>query len=199
MTDDLRICFVGDSFVAGVGDPLHLGWVGRLAATTHRPGRSLTAYNLGVRRDTSAQIADRWHTECRPRLPRGADCRVLLSFGVNDATLDEDGRLRVSPERTRAHLEAILDGAERAGWATLVVGPPPIADPAHNERTAVVDRILAGVCAARGIAHVSVLSALGSDPTWMSEVAAGDGAHPGEAGYDALAALVRPSWRSWVG
>ena len=28
---DLRVCFVGDSYVAGVGDTAGLGWVGRLA------------------------------------------------------------------------------------------------------------------------------------------------------------------------
>lgn len=37
--DDLRVCFVGDSFVAGVGDPEQLGWAGRVAARTHSAGR----------------------------------------------------------------------------------------------------------------------------------------------------------------
>jgi lysophospholipase L1-like esterase len=36
---DVRVCFVGDSFVAGVGDPRHLGWAGRLAAQSQRKGR----------------------------------------------------------------------------------------------------------------------------------------------------------------
>jgi hypothetical protein len=35
---DLRACFVGDSFVAGVGDPDHRGWVGRIIARTHHGG-----------------------------------------------------------------------------------------------------------------------------------------------------------------
>lgn len=30
---DVRVCFVGDSFVAGVGDAQHLGWAGRLQRT----------------------------------------------------------------------------------------------------------------------------------------------------------------------
>ena len=42
MARDLRICFVGDSFVAGVGDPLCLGWPGRLAARTFADGQPLT-------------------------------------------------------------------------------------------------------------------------------------------------------------
>lgn len=36
--DDLRVCLVGDSFVAGVGDPDHLGWVGRVAVRSHGAG-----------------------------------------------------------------------------------------------------------------------------------------------------------------
>lgn len=39
------VCFVGDSFVAGFGDPEHRGWVGRVAA-----GSAATVYNLGIRR-----------------------------------------------------------------------------------------------------------------------------------------------------
>lgn len=46
---DLRVCFVGDSFVAGVGDPQHLGWTGRIAARTYQAGQPLTSYVLGVR------------------------------------------------------------------------------------------------------------------------------------------------------
>jgi len=42
---DLRVCVVGDSFYAGVGDPYHLGWVGRVAARTQHLGLPLTAYS----------------------------------------------------------------------------------------------------------------------------------------------------------
>jgi acyl-CoA thioesterase-1 len=44
-----------------------------------------------------------------------------------------------------------------------------------------------------------VLSALLGHATWMREVAAGDGAHPAAAGYDAFAGLVRPRWQAWLG
>lgn len=80
--DDLRVCLVGDSFVAGVGDPDHLGWVGRVAARSHGAGRPLTAYALGVRRQTSQDVADRWRAECTPRLPDGCDGRVVVAAGA---------------------------------------------------------------------------------------------------------------------
>ena len=62
---DRRVFFIGDSFVAGVGDPEHRGWVGRLADRAHRAGAPITAYNLGVRRDTSDDICRRSRTKWR--------------------------------------------------------------------------------------------------------------------------------------
>jgi acyl-CoA thioesterase-1 len=55
----MRICFFGDSFVNGTGDDDALGWVGRAVASARHAGRDVTAYNLGVRGDTSADVAAR--------------------------------------------------------------------------------------------------------------------------------------------
>ena len=56
----MRLCFIGDSLVNGTGDPTGLGWVGRVTASARRRGHDVTTYNLGIRRDTSADIAARW-------------------------------------------------------------------------------------------------------------------------------------------
>ncbi len=198
MPRDLRICFVGDSFVAGVGDPEHLGWAGRLAAGSAREGLPVTSYVLGVRRQTSAEVAARWAAECRPRLAGGAwDARIVLSTGVNDTT-EEDGALRLAPDRSIAAVEAILTGAAAEGWPVLVVGPPAVADTAQNERIAALTDQVARSCADHEVPYVPVAAALAADPTWRAEVAAGDGAHPGAAGYAVLAELVRPRWEAWI-
>ena len=115
MDSDLRICFLGDSFVAGTGDPEHLGWAGRLVTRTHQARRPVTAYNLGVRRQTSSQIRDRWLAECSPRLPAGCDARLVVSFGVNDTSV-EYGQQRVDTIGSCAHLTQMLQGARTAGW-----------------------------------------------------------------------------------
>ena len=80
MPRDLRACFVGDSFVAATGDLEHLGWTGRLAARTHLSGQPLTAYDLGVQRQTNRDILERWYAECAQRLPLGCDARLVISF-----------------------------------------------------------------------------------------------------------------------
>ena len=42
---DLRVSFLGDSYVAGFGDAEHRGWVGRVAAWAHVIGFPVTVYN----------------------------------------------------------------------------------------------------------------------------------------------------------
>lgn len=190
---DLRVCFVGDSFVAGVGDPEHRGWVGRLCERSENAGLPLTAYGLGVRRQTSADVLARWHAECSPRLAAGEDRRVVVSFGVNDITV-EAGSPRVEAEASVAALGTLLDGVARAGWSGMVVGPPPIDDAAQNRRIAALDRSFAELCASRGTPYATVFDALVDCPVWSREVAEGDGAHPGAAGYQRFADLVWPVW-----
>ncbi len=197
--DDLRVCFVGDSFVAGVGDPEHLGWVGRVAARTHSAGRPLTAYALGVRRQTSQDIADRWRRECTSRLPNGCDGRVVVAFGVNDTSIESGAtEPRVAAADSVAHLARMLSELRDAGWASLVVGPPPIVDPDRNERITHLDTAFSATCKAAGVGYVRVFEDLLADRTWMQQVATGDGAHPGAEGYRRLADLVWVEWLSWV-
>lgn len=190
----MRVCFVGDSFVAGVGDPAHLGWAGRLAAGTHAGGSPLTSYVLGVRRQTSTDVRQRFLAECTTRLPQGCANGVVHSFGVNDTTV-EDGLTRVPVVASVANLQAVL---ESSPWPVLVVGPPAVQDEEQNERSAVLDGEFARVCSAAGVPYVAVLQDLCRDEVWRREVRRGDGAHPGAAGYERLAALVEPTWTQWV-
>ncbi|RBO91560.1 GDSL-type esterase/lipase family protein [Nocardia puris] len=194
---DVRVCFVGDSFVAGVGDPVCAGWAGRVAAVAHGAGVALTAYNLGVRRQTSTDIAKRWFAECAQRLPSGVDGRVVFSFGVND-TMEEDGVRRVPADASAANLVKMLGQAADRGWSALVVEPPPVDDDAHNTRIARLGDRFASVCAEEHVPFVRVHEQLRADEVWLREVRAGDGAHPSAGGYEAFAALVTPAWLDWL-
>jgi acyl-CoA thioesterase-1 len=186
---DLRVLFLGDSLVAGVGDPRGQGWVGRVVAAAFAAGLPLTAYNLGVRRETSVAVAARWRDEALPRLLAGADCRVVLAIGANDTTV-EDGVLRVPPERSCAALSTLLDEASALGLPAAVVGPPPVGDAAQRGRVVELSAAFATLCADRDVPFWPVAEALIASPTWLQEAAAGDGAHPAAGGYDALAQLL---------
>ncbi len=193
---DVRACFLGDSFVAGVGDPQYLGWVGRLAARTRSAGTPLTAYTLGVRRDTSSDVLARWRAECGARLPNGCDARLVVAFGYNDTTI-EHGRPRTALSRSRRNLRELLTGAADRGWPALVVGPPPSSCPQRTTRLHELDEAFAAECLAIGTPYVSVLAPLRDSP-WLEEVERGDGAHPSAGGYDCLARTLWPAWTRWL-
>ncbi|MFE6871038.1 GDSL-type esterase/lipase family protein [Kitasatospora sp. NPDC057692] len=201
---DLRIAFVGDSFTQGIGDPEFRGWVGRAAADCWAelaagPDR-VTVFNLGVRRNTSADVLARCWGETAVRVLPGADNRLVLSVGSNDA-VEEGGRPRVAPEECLANVAALLDGARERGLAPLVVGPPPVvgAGAEHLERLLALADGIAGVCAGRGVPFVGVTRELAADREWVAEALAGDGAHPGAGGYRRLADLVlRGGLRAWL-
>ncbi len=192
-----RVLFVGDSLVAGVGDPAGAGWVARITSACFRQGVPLTAYNLGVRGQTSVQVAARWQLEATARAPAGSDARVVVSFGAND-TMIEGAGVRVAADRSCRELAAILDRADALGFAAFVVGPAPVADAEHNRRLGALTLAFAQICAERDTPFVGTFEPLLGSAAWMAEVRAGDGAHPQAGGYDALAELLidrgLPAW-----
>lgn len=192
--EDLRICFVGDSYVNGTSDPEYLGWVGRVSVAARRKGYNLTSYNLGVRRETSADIAKRWRQEVQLRLPSRCKPFVVFSFGTNDTTLEGD-HLRVTESQSVENMREMLRAAKQLS-SVAMIGPPPTADVEQNLRTHRLSHLFAEVAKNEEVPFLSVFAQLAEDTTWMSEVRAGDGAHPSAAGYARLAALVK-TWPSW--
>lgn len=191
---DVRICFVGDSFVNGTGDPEKLGWAGRLCALAESNEREITCYNLGVRRETSSDILARWERECTARLPGVSDNRLVFSFGVNDCIM-ENGALRVDREQSLENARLMLGKAAQT-YPTLMVGPPPIDDEVINGRIRTLDTALQTLCHDLGVPYLSVFEALAAHPVWREEVASNDGAHPRSRGYGKLARLIA-AWDGW--
>ena len=197
MTDQ-RVLFFGDSHVAGVGDPSGLGWVSRVVAASFAAGTPLTAYNLGVRGDTSVQVAARWRQETRARLLPGAETRIVMSFGANDTTI-EDGVQRVEAERSCGALGDMLERASAIGLPALVVGPAPVDDAEQNRRIQSLSVAFGEICASHGVPFLGVIEPLLGSDVWSEQVASGDGAHPGAAGYEELAQLVLAGgWLDWL-
>jgi len=195
---DTRICFLGDSFTQGTGDDECLGWPGRVCASARKRGHDVTAYNLGIRRETTDDIRARWRAEVASRLVAGVDGRIVFSFGANDATL-EDGRWRVPPDLSTENVRAMLSRA-KLSYPVLVVGPPPTPEADRTARHAELAARYARVCQGLDVPFLDVLEPLKSVAAWRDEAVAGDGIHPGAGGYAAIAALVEawPAWRAWV-
>jgi lysophospholipase L1-like esterase len=195
---DLRLLCFGDSFTAGVGDPHGQGWVGRVVEAAFAAGRPLTAYPLGVRRETSVEVAVRWRFEAMPRIARDADCRVVFAVGANDTTVEAGGP-RVTPERSCLALGKMLDQALELGLPAAVAGPPPVGDAAQRSRAIELTDAFGELCAARAVSFWPVARALDASRPWLEEQAAGDGAHPGARGYELLAqALLDGGLLEWL-
>lgn len=194
MTDDHRICFVGDSFVLGTGDETGLGWTGRIVWAARQAGRDITGYNLGVRRDTSDNIRIRWFPECTARIRRDCSWGTVFSFGANDMTI-ESGALRVPIEDSVANFMAIIANAKTLG-PVLVIGPPPVNDTEQDRRILVLCALYEKAAAAADVPYLPLARPLAGDDAWQRAVAQGDGTHPDSSGYALMAGHIL-RWPAW--
>lgn len=186
----MRICFLGDSFVNGTGDDTALGWPGRLVASLRARGRDITYYNLGIRRDTSADVAARWHDEVERRFRTDEPRRLLFSFGANDCAADEGGHPRVPLDASLHNATAILSAAKRIA-PVLMVGPAPILDDAAaDDRVRLLSDAFETLCRSLEIPYLAIFPFLAACADWRREAAAGDGTHPNQKGYAALADFI---------
>lgn len=192
--NDTRICFLGESFVNGTGDRTQLGWTGRLCADLANRGCCVTHYNLGIRRETSLQLLDRWETEVSRRLSSHFDSRIVFCFGVND-TAWENGKPRVSQAESIANARQMLIAAKQK-YPVLMISPLVVSDSEHNQRTNALSNQFAMVCADLEIPYFDAFTPLLQLQVWHQEVAAGDGAHPDAGGYAELAQLIQ-NWSGW--
>lgn len=187
------LCFVGDSFVAGLGDPKALGWVSRVVARTPHSGIDLASYNLGIRGQSSTDVLSRWQNECEPRWEKANERRLVVSVGLNDIAQG------LTTARSRLNLANILDDASSSAISSYVVGPAPTIDAETNDRLQVLVDAQADVCSRRGVTYVDCFRPLLGHDQWHADLASGDGIHPGQAGYGLIAWLVlHAGWQSWL-
>jgi lysophospholipase L1-like esterase len=191
---DIRIYFLGESFVNGTGDRTHLGWTGRLCSNLSQQGYFITYYNLGIRQETSTQLAQRWQQECDRRFVAECDNRIIFSFGTNDTTL-ENGKTRIEVIDSLNNVRQILLLAQQK-CLVLMVSPPAILEPSQNQRISYLSQQFAYLCQELNVPYLDVFTPLSQSATWMREVQAGDGAHPDAGGYAELARLVQ-NWGAW--
>ncbi len=190
---DVAVCFLGSSLTSGYGDPRGLGWVGRVVARTSHPDLDLTAYNLGVRGQTSGDVLARWRSECAPRWAGRQERRLVVSVGSADITSG------MTTARSRLNLANILDEAIARGIGCFVVGLAPTLDGSLNDRISVLAEAQSDVCARRGVTYVDCFRPLLGHEHWQADLEACDGAHPGHAGYGLLAWLVlHGGWAPWM-
>jgi lysophospholipase L1-like esterase len=194
---DIRICFIGDSFTAGAGDDTSLGFPGRLCSDLRtNKGLDITGYNLGIRRDTSTDILERWEREVNARLKRDEhfNGRLLFSFGTNDNVF-ENGQRRVSTSTTLANAKSILVRGKEM-WPTAMLGPPWTSVEDIDERNEVLSQKLETLCGEIDVPFLSLYRRMEGNGVWAREAEAGDGIHPNAGGYRLISKAVA-NWDAW--
>lgn len=194
---DIRIGFLGESFVNGTGDRTYLGWTGRVCQTLSQQGYPVTHYNLGIRRETSTELLHRWQAECDRRFSAGCDNRLVFCFGVNDTTLD-GSKPRVELPQSMDNTRQILSRAKEK-YSVFMISPAAIPDTDQNDRIRQFTEQLLPLCNELEIPFLDVFTPLSRSQIWLQEATANDGYHPDAAGYTEFARLVQTSavWQRW--
>lgn len=196
---DLRICFLGDSFVNGTGDQRYLGWVGGLAQRTLAAGVPLTSYNLGIRGETTALLVARAPEEVARRLGGDFENAIVISTGTNDTNI-VNGKIRVPTSESIANIKQLVSTMRELG-RVLVIGPPAVPDEAHNQRNAVLDRAFEQTVETLAVPYIGLQQFTSADSYWLPQASNDDGYHPRWEAYDNVAELIARDarWREFVG
>lgn len=201
-----RAVFIGDSIMYGVGDTANLGgWPARLLRSQKMLDVSFTLYNLGVRSDTTEEIANRWLSESEARLPDSIPSIFVFCFGINDATRVND-ELRVPLERSLENARKIMSEAKNRS-RVLWISPTPIKDSSQptttslgsiqaksNSVTAAYNQGYKSLAEELSIDYLDLFSYFIGHETWEDLLF--DGVHPNASGYDAIASQVE-KWHAW--
>jgi acyl-CoA thioesterase-1 len=189
MKQDIRICFFGDSYTAGIGDKTSLGWVGRISKELMHSENEITCYNLGIRKNTCQDIEKRWKNEALIRLPQHTKNYIVFAFGTNDTNLD-NGKQRVSFEEISISTNKILSESKSYGKA-LLIGSPPMIDNNHNQRIFQLDKIMEEISNKNNVEFISLFKAIENSSEWINEIKNSDGYHPNYKGYEILYNIIK--------
>lgn len=190
--------FFGDSITLGVNDALAGGWVGRFAGlASQRAGLPVlpsTFYNLGVRKHSSLQIRERWLSEYRSRINDASVPYLVFCFGTVDMAAP-NGSVVVPMKDSIQNAQAILSEAQMVA-PVLMMGPPPVKNPDHQERLKKLNETYAGLCLDLGVAYLDLLNGLPA--VFVADL--DDGLHPGKTGNLLIAEqlLKAPIMMDWL-
>ena len=187
----------GDSVTLGVNDAPAGGWVARLAGKAAEAGLPVppdTFYNMGVRKNSSRMILDRWESEFKARVIDGVPSYLLFCFGTVDMAAPK-GFPNVPLGESAANARDILLKAKTYGSVALV-SAPPVKDAEHCQRLDALCTAYASICASIDVPFIDIFHPL-RKKGYVRDLA--DGVHPGPVGNELIAAelIQAPALSDW--
>lgn len=198
--DSMKIFyFFGDSVTLGVNDAPFGGWVSRLAGKMISSGLATppdTFYNLGVRKNSSLMIRQRWENEWRLRAIDGVPSLFLFCFGTVDMAAPH-GQSNLSLEESAEQARQILTRAKNFG-SPMLVSAPPVAGKEHSLRLETLCSAYASACESVHVPFLDIFHTL--EKNGYGETLA-DGVHPGPSGNEMIASAIAssPLFSRWAG
>lgn len=181
----VTIAALGDSLTQGYGLPQGDGFVPQLQAWLDARGAEVTVINAGVSGDTTAGGAARVGWTLTPEIDG-----LIVALGGNDLLRGID------PAASRANLDAILDAADSAGVAVLLVGMQAPGNFGADYKTA-FDAMYPELAEAHGVlfyrSFMAGIAGPNPDPARMLPYLQADGIHPNAEGVRRIVAAMGPS------
>ncbi len=180
--------FFGDSVTLGVDDAPAGGWVARLAGKAAQKGLNVppdTFYNMGVRKNSSRSILERWESEYRARAMEGCPVTLVFCFGTVDMAAPH-AVPNVPIGESAANAREILVKAREFG-DVLLVSAPPVKNEEHDQRIEALCTAYAAIAKSVGVPFVDIYHPL-KETGYIDELA--DGIHPGPSGNEMIAELL---------
>lgn len=168
--------FFGDSVTLGVNDAPAGGWVARLAGRAMTAGLSVppdTFYNMGVRKNSSRMILDRWEAEFTARRIEGVPSFLLFCFGTVDMAAPK-GSPNLPIGESAANARDILLKARTYG-STAMISAPPVTDTEHCRRLDSLCTAYASICSSIGVPFIDIFHPL-LKSSYVLDLS--DGVHP---------------------
>lgn len=206
-----KVIVIGDSLVYGYGDREGGGWVERLRRDYLDPQQAGPIfYNLGIRGDGVAQVAQRLEREfCdRGELRHHTPDLLILSVGVNDSARAgrANGRPISDPASFGQSLEQLL-AQSRQLCPVLFVGMVPVNESAmpfanvlyfSRAQQQRYNRIARQLCEAHQVPYLDLFEQWSQKSEgWVCDRLCVDGIHPNSLGYRTMLDTVK-AWQPFV-
>lgn len=181
---EVTIAALGDSLTQGYGLPEWEGFVPQMRGWLADHGAEVRLINAGVSGDTTAGGAARVGWTLTPDVDA-----MIVTLGGNDLLRGID------PGVARGNLEAILQAAQQAGVAVLLVGMEAPGNYGPDYKAA-FDAIYPELAAQYGTLYAESffagLDGLREDPASLRRYMQPDGIHPSAEGVEKVVAALGP-------
>lgn len=181
----VTIAALGDSLTQGYGLPQGDGFVPQLQAWLDAQGADVRLINAGVSGDTTAGGAARVGWTLTPDVDG-----LIVALGGNDLLRGID------PAASRDNLEKILDAADKAGVAVLLVGMQAPGNFGADYKAA-FDAMYPELAAAHNVlfykSFMAGLTGPDPDPAKLLRWLQSDGIHPNAEGVKRIVNAIGPS------